>query len=153
MKTFTAILLLFLTTQASSQKFSIGDRLSPTSAKFQLLGISSSTGVSTYKYIGTITDKYFFNRQVADILVGFKSGIVVTTIYNLIPEKADSGVPQSLIDLAQQALPFPLAYRNGVWGVNIDNETIAISRTTSALTFNRDRIMFYSSVKNSLLTQ
>lgn len=56
MKIFIAILLLFFTTQASSQKFSIGDPLSPTSAKFQLLGISSTTSVSTYKYIGTMTD-------------------------------------------------------------------------------------------------
>lgn len=77
----------------------------------------------------------------------------MTTIYNLIPEKGDDGVPQTLVDLVQKALPFPLGYRNGIRGANIDNETVTISRTTSVLTFNKDRIMFYSSVKNSLLSQ
>lgn len=154
MKKQTIILLLFIigSLNSFSQKFSIGDNLIPHATVFKLLGISSTTRVATYKYIGTITDKYFFNRQVGDIIVGFKNGIVVTTIYNLIPEKGDIGVPKSLIDLVQQTLPFPLAYRNGLWGANIDNETITISRTKSVLTFNKDRIMFMSSVKNSILS-
>lgn len=151
-KFITILILFFISVNSFSQKFSIGDELSLNSSDFKLLGISSTTGVATYHYIGTITDKYFFNRQVGDIIVGFKKGIVVTTIYNLIPEKGDIGVPQSLLDLVQQGLPFPLAYRNGVWGVNIDNESISISRTKNTLTFNKDRIMFFSSVKNSILS-
>jgi hypothetical protein len=146
------ILISFISSSSFSQKFSIGDKLSPNSSEFKLLGISSATSVATYKYIGIITDRYFFNRQVGDIIVGFKNGIVVTTIYNLIPESADIGVPKSLIQLVQESLPFPLANRNGIWGVNIDNESISISRTKSALTFNKDRIMFMSSVKHSILT-
>ena len=147
------ILFVFFSINSFSQKFSVGDVLSPNSTEFKLLGISSATRVATYKYIGSITDKYFFNRQVGDIIVGFKNGIVVTTIYNLIPEKADIGVPKSLVDLVQASLPFPLAYRNGLWGVNIDNETITISRTRSVLTFNKDRIMFMSTIKQSILNQ
>lgn len=151
----TIILVLFVFTHfiSFSQKFSLGDKLTPNKTEFELLGISSTTSVATYKYIGEITDKYFFNRQVGDIIVGFKNGIIVTTIYNLIPERADIGVPKSLVDLVQASLPFPLAYRNGLWGVNIDNETITISRTTSVLTFNKDRIMFMSTIKQSILNQ
>ena len=136
-----------------SQQFSLGDRLSPDGTKFKLLGISSSTGVSTYKYIGAITDTYFYNRRVGEIIVGFKKGIVVTTIYNLIPEKGDEGVPQSTLDLVQSAIGFPLTKRNSLYGANVDNMTITLSRSNNELTFNEDRIMFFTSVKNSLLKQ
>lgn len=153
MKTKSIILALFLLVSASSfsQKFFLGDRLTPKSNQFKLLGISSATGVSTYKYIGTITDTHFYNRRVGEIIVGFKKGIVVTTIYNLIPEKGDVGVPQSTLDLVQSSIPFPLAYRNGLYGANIDNTSITLSRSNNELTFHKDRIMFFTSVKNSLL--
>ncbi len=155
MKTKTIILALFLlvSVQSFSQKFYLGDRLTPKATQFKLLGISSATGVSTYKYIGAITDKYFFNRRVGEIIVGFKKGIIVTTIYNLIPEKGDVGVPQSTLDLVQATIPFPLAYRNGMYGANIDNTSITLSRSNNELTFHKDRIMFFTSVKNSLLRQ
>ena len=155
MKSKTIILALFLliSVHSFSQKFYLGDRLTPKSAQFKLLGISSATGVSTYKYIGVITDKYFFNRRVGEIIVGFKKGIIVTTIYNLIPEKDDVGVPQSTLDLAQSNLTYPLTERNGIYGVNIDNQTISLSRSTNELTFHKDRIMFFFSVKNSLLRE
>lgn len=153
MKSKTIILALFLlvSVHSFSQKFYLGDRLTPKSNQFKLLGISSATGVSTYKYIGAITDKYFFNRRIGEIIVGFKNGIVVTTIYNLIPENGDVGVPQSTLDLIQATIPFPLAYRNGLYGANIDNTSITLSRSNNELTFHKDRIMFFTSVKNSLL--
>jgi hypothetical protein len=152
-KSFLIALFLLISVQSYSQKFYLGDRLTPKSTQFKFLGISSTTGVSTYKYIGVITDKYFFNRRVGEIIVGFKKGIIVTTIYNLIPESEDVGVPQSTLDLAQASLPYPLAERNGLYGANIDNMSITLSRTNNALTFNKDRIMFFTSVKNSLLRQ
>ena len=150
-KIFILTLFLLVSVSSFSQKFYLGDRLTPKSTQFKLLGISSATGVSTYKYIGTITDTYFYNRRVGEIIVGFKKGIVVTTIYNLIPEKGDVGVPQSTLDLVQSAIPFPLAERNGLYGANIDNTTISLSRSNNELTFYKDRIMFFTSVKNSLL--
>ena len=131
----------------------MGDRLTPKATQFKLLGISSATGVHTYKYIGAITDTYFYDRRVGEIIVGFKNGIIVTTIYNLIPKKGDVGVPQSTLDLVQSAVPFPLAYINGVYGANIDNMSISLSRSTNAITFYKDRIMFMTSVKNSLLRE
>ena len=152
MKNKTIILVLLLVSISSfSQKFFLGDRLSPKSTQFKLLGISSATSVHTYKYIGAITNTYYYNRKIGEIIVGFKNGIVVTTIYNLIPEPGDIGVPQSTLDLVQSAIPFPLAYRNGLYGANIDNTSITLSRSNNELTFHKDRIMFFTSVRNSLL--
>lgn len=155
MKNIAFILAMFLlvSVHSFSQQFSLGDRLSPTTSKFKLLGISSATGVSTYKYIGAITDTYFYNRRVGEIIVGFKNGIIVTTIYNLIPEAGDVGVPKSTLDLVQSVLPYPLAYVNGMYGVNIDDMSITLSRSNNTLTFHKDRIMFMTSVKNSILRQ
>jgi hypothetical protein len=155
MKNKALILVLFLlvSVHSFSQKFYLGDRLTPKPTQFKLLGISSATGVHTYKYIGAITDKYFFDRRIGEIIVGFKNGIVVTTIYNLIPETGDVDVPKSTLDLVQSTIPFPLAKRNGMYGANIDNTTISLSRSNNELTFHKDRIMFFTSVKNSLLRQ
>ena len=152
-KIFIIVLFLLISVHSFSQKFYLGDRLIPSSTQYKLLGISSATGVSTYKYIGAITDSYYYDRRVGEIIVGIKKGIIVTTIYNLIPEKGDVGVPQSTLDLVQSGLPYPLAYRNGLYGVNIDNTSFTLSRSNNALTFNKDRIMFFTSVKNSLLRQ
>ena len=153
MKTKSIILTLLLLVSISSfsQKFFLGDRLTPKATQFKLLGISSATGVHTYKYIGAITNTYYYNRKIGEIIVGFKNGIIVTTIYNLIPEVGDIGVPQSTLELVQSAIPFPLAYRNGLYGANIDNTSITLSRSNNELTFYKDRIMFFTSVKNSLL--
>ncbi len=152
-KTIILALLLLVSVHSFSQKFFLGDRLTPKATQFKLLGISSATGVHTYKYIGAITDKYFFNRRVGEIIVGIKNGVVVTTIFNLIPENGDVGVPQSTLDLAQKTISFPLGYVNSVYGANIDNMSISLSRSTNAITFYKDRIMFMTSIKNSLLRQ
>ncbi len=146
-------MVLFISSVCVAQKFYLGDRLTPKSNQFKILGISSSTSVHTYKYIGAITDKYFFDRRVGEIIVGFKNGIIVTTIYNLIPGNGDVGVPKSTLDLVQSAIPFPLAYVNGAYGANIVNMSTTLSRSNNTMTFNKDRIMYYTSVKNSLLRQ
>lgn len=152
-KTIILALLLFVSVHSFSQKFYLGDRLIIKSNQFKLLGISTKTNVHTYKYIGTIIDKYYFNRRIGEIIVGLKNGIIVTTIYNLIPENGDVGVPKKTLDLIENSLPFPLSYKDGIYGVSIDNTNITISRTKNALTFNLDRIMFFSSVKSSFLKQ
>ena len=152
-KSFIIATFLLVSTLCFSQQFSLGDRLSPTSAKFKLLGISPATGVSSYKYIGAITDTYLHKRRVGEIIVGFKNGIIVTTIYNLIPEAGDVGVPKSTLDSLQNSLPYPLAYVDGLYGVNIDDVSISLSRSNNTLTFNKDRIMLYKSLKSSSLRQ
>lgn len=151
MKNILTLFICLITFQSFSQKFYLGDKLTPNSSQFKLIGISTSTEVATYKYVGEIEDKYYYNRRIGEIIIGIKSGMIVMTIYNLIPERNDLGVPQTLLDLVQSALPYPLAERNGIWGVNIDNMSISLSRKNDALTENKDRIMFFTSVKNSLL--
>lgn len=138
---------------SSSSKFYLGEKLSANTKNFRLLGISPQTEVSTYQYIGEISDKYFFGRKVGDIIVGIKGGRIVTTIYNLIPQEDDIGVPDAIVELINKSLPFPLAYINGAYGVNIDDMSVGLSRTNNAMTFNKDRIMFFSTVKHSILSR
>ena len=150
MRYYILILLISAAQFVNAQRYDLGDPISPSSRYFKLIGISSETGVSSYKYIQPISD-YMFGRRIGDIIVGVKDGHVATTVYSLIPERDDIGVPAAIIELIQGALPYPLAYRNGVYGVNIDNTSISISRSNNAMTFNKDRIMYFSSVKRSLL--
>ena len=152
-KTIILTLLLLVSVQSFSQKYNPGDHLIPTSKKFKLVGISSKTGVYNYKYIGVKKNVYLFNRKIGDVIVGLKNNIVVTMFYSLIPEKGDVGVPQSTLDLVQSSWPFPLAYVDGIYGANIDDMSISLSRTNNALTFNEDRIMYMVTVRNSLLRQ
>jgi len=130
----------------SAQKFYLGNYLSPTENEFKFLGISSKTGVATYQYKKEIYDS-FFDREIGDIIVGIKDGIITTTIYNLIPKSTDVGVPKEVVDLIQKSIPYPFREINGVYGVNIDNESISIARVTNSLTFGKDRIMFLNTVK------
>ena len=150
MKHYLFIIALLFTSFVNAQRYDLGDSFYANSREFKLIGISSATGVKTYKYIRPITD-YMFGRKISDIIIGEKYGRVVTTVYNLIPLKGDVGVPQSIVNLIQSALPFPLALVGDAYGVNIDNESISLSRSKNALTFYKDRIMYFSSVKKSLL--
>ena len=144
------ISLLLLTNFAKAQRYDLGDHLSPSTSEFKLIGISSATGVSSYQYIRPITDN-MFGRKVGDIIVGIKNGRIVTTVYNMIPIKGDFGIPQTIINLIQSNLPYPLALIGDAYGINIDNTSISISRSSNSLTFGKDRIMYFSSVKRSLL--
>lgn len=135
-----------------SQNFSLGDAIKPSNTEFELIGISSRTGVSAYRYKKHVSDR-FFGRVLGDIVIGVKDGHIAQTIYLMIPEISDIGVPHEIINLIQAALPFPLAYVNGMYGVNIDNYSISLSRVNNAMTLNKDRIMYFSSIKNSILSK
>ncbi|MGZ3860293.1 MAG: hypothetical protein ACXVMS_12210 [Flavisolibacter sp.] len=139
--------------QFFSQQFYLGEKLNPNTKNSNLIGISSQTNGSKYLYVGEFTDKFFYGRQFGDIIAGIKSAKIVTTVYNLIPETGAVGVPNTIIELIQKALPFPLAYKNGVFGVNINNTTISVSRTNNTLTLNKDRILIFTSVKQCLFGQ
>jgi hypothetical protein len=144
------LILLFIFNNLKAQKFYLGNYLTPTENEFQLLGISSKTNVYRYKYKKEIYDN-FYNRKVGEIIVGIKNGYIVQTIYYLIPKSTDVGVPNDIIDLIQSNIPYKLGYNNGVYGMNIDNESISIARLNNSITFNKDRIMFNNSVRQSLL--
>lgn len=150
MKQIVLIIMLLSFKMAKAQRFDLGDPFSDNTEGLKLIGISSTTGVSSYKYIKPISDQ-LFGRKISDIVIGVKRGIVVTTIYNLVPLKTDIGIPQSIVDLIQSSLPFPLSPINNGYAINIDNTTISISRSNNSLTFGKDRIMYFSSVKRSVL--
>lgn len=151
MKTQLIILIIVLCSFGlSAQRFDLGSYLNPSPGEFELLGISSKTGVSSYKYKKEITER-FFNRRIGDIIVGVRDGMIVSTIYNLIPNNGDVGVPADIIQLIEANIPYPFAKVDGVYGLNIDNESISIARVRNTLTFNQDRIMFSNSVKYSIL--
>lgn len=148
--TVCSIFLLILSTYGYSQNYSLGESLNPSKSEFELIGISSKTGVSAYRYKKHVSAR-FYGRQLGDIIVGVKDGHIAQTIYLMIPENSDIGVPKEIINLIQAVLPFPLSYLNGRYGVNIDNYSISLSRTNNAITFNKDRIMYISSIKQSIL--
>jgi hypothetical protein len=136
--------------RVAAQKFYLGNYLMPTNNEFELLGISSETGVASYRYTKAIYDKYY-EREIDDIIVGLKNGYIVTTVYSLIPRKTDVGTPSSLVSLIQSNFPYQFREVNGIYGLNIDNESISFGRTKSALTFWKDRIVFVNTVKHSIL--
>lgn len=142
--------VMCLTLSLWAQRFDLGDKLIPQSTEFEYLGTSSRTGVSTYRYKNETTQQ-FFGRQIGDIVIGVRENTIMLTIYNLVPRPSDHGVPSDIIKLIQDNLPFPLGEHNGEYGMNIDNETISISRSTNVMTFNKDRIMIMNSVKQSIL--
>ncbi|MEX2234142.1 MAG: hypothetical protein WD824_18390 [Cyclobacteriaceae bacterium] len=150
--TTSIIILLSLSGRVEAQKFYLGNYLEPTSNEFDLIGVSSKTGVSSYKYKKEIYDS-FFDRKIGDIIVGIRDGIIVTTIYNLIPRTTDKGVPSDILKLLESKFPYPFSEVNGVYGLNIDNESISIARTTNAMTLGKDRIMFLTTIKQSILEQ
>ena len=149
-KILLVIILSFGFTQSIAQKFFLGESISINSNEFKLLGISSKTGVSNYRYTKPIYDK-MFEREISDILIGVKDGYIASTIYNLIPLPNDIGVPNSIIELIQTNLPYPMKNINGIWGINIDNNTLSFMRANNTITFGKDRIVFNSSVKYSVL--
>lgn len=148
--TLCSIFLVILSTYGYGQNYSLGESLNPSKSEFELIGISSKTGVSAYRYKRHVSAR-FYGRQLGDIIVGVKDGHIAQTIYLMIPENSDIGVPKEIINLIQAVLPFPLSYLNGRYGVNIDNYSISLSRTNNAITFNKDRIMYMSSIKQSIL--
>lgn len=152
-KTVLFIIVLFISFSSFGQKYNIGDYLTPSRENFKLIGVSSKTNVHTYQYLGGFTQKHLYGREVGDIIVGVKNNEIVTIIYNLIPNMNDKQIPTDVVRLVQKTITFPLAYKNGVYGVNIDDKSISVSRVNNALTFNKDRIMILRSINQSILRQ
>lgn len=152
-KSIILALLLLVSVHSFSQKFYLGEKININASQFKQLSISSETRVASYKYIGIITDKYFYGRRIGDIIVGVKNNVVVTTVYSLIPEPTDVGVPTNIIDLIENQLPFPFTYKDGIFGLRIDGMNISLSRSNNVLTFHKDRIMYFTSYKSSLLKE
>lgn len=149
-KFYFLFLTLFFVINSSAQKFYLGNYLMPTANEFEYLGTSSKTLVSTYRYKNNIYDR-LFGREIGEIIVGIRDNHITTTIYNLIPNRSDVGIPEELKQKIQAEFPFPFKEVNGIFGLNVDNETISFARVSNSLTFGKDRIMFMTSVRQSFL--
>ncbi len=130
--------------------FYLGQVYSPPYQEFELISIAKGTNIYTYKYRGN-SSQTMFDRKIGGFMMRLKGNKIVTMIYDLIPESKDKDVPNEILDAVQSSLAYPLAYRDGIYGVNIDSASISISRTNNAMTFNRDRIMYLTSIKSSIL--
>ena len=149
MKLILLIAITSISFNSFSQKYVVGEALSPNSSELELFS-TSSIGIKSYRYKKHINNR-MNGRVVGDIVVGIKDGIVVRTIYLIIPQNGDLGVPKDILNKVQEVLPFPLGYHNGTYGANIDNFTIMLSRDNSAITFNKDRIIYLMSIKKESL--
>ena len=147
---FTILFWLFFF-DVFAQQFSIGEEVNPNTSQFKPLGASTKTGVYTYKYLGKIYNT-LLNRDIGEIIIGVKNGHITMALYNLIPLPNDLGVPKSMRDDLEKEVGFPLGNTDGTYGLNLDNMTISLSRTNSVLTSFKDRIMFITTIKHSLLT-
>jgi hypothetical protein len=150
LKYVIGVLALLTISKVEAQKFYLGNYLMPTDSEFEYLGTSTKTGVSTYRYKNEPYDM-LFGRKIGDIVVGIRNNYIVSTIYNLIPNAGDYGIPDDLKSTIQKSFPYPFKEVNGVYGLNIDTESISFSRTKNALTFGKDMIMFITTIKQSIL--
>ncbi len=131
----------------------LGQIYNPPYQEFEIISIAKETNIYTYKYRGS-TPQSIFNRRIGDFMIRLKGNQIITIIYDLIPGKPrDKDVAESILDAVQSSLSFPLAYSKGVYGVNIDSASISISRTNNPMTLNQDRIMYFTSIKGSILKQ
>ncbi len=150
-KIVSFLVILVISLSANAQNYYLGDEIKINSSDFILIGKSSKTGVSNYRYTRQVNEK-MFEREIGDIIVGVKDGHIASTVYNLVPLPNDVGVPSSIIDLIQANLPFPMKNIDGTWGCTIDNNSISFRRSRDALTFGKDMISFLSTLKYSILT-
>ncbi|HSD06244.1 hypothetical protein [Flavobacterium sp.] len=152
-KIFIFSIVFLFSANSFSQKFEIGKRLIP-DKQFKLLDFSPMTRVLTYQYIGP-KESHLYNRKLGEILIGIQNGIIVTIVYNLIPEKEDEGVPNTTLESIQKKMSQPLIqFRYGCYAANIGNKTISLRRRyNSPLSLNKDRIMFFTTIKYSILMQ
>lgn len=145
-------LFMLFSTYSFGQQFHIGDRVNPKSKQFKLLDYSPSMKVYTYQYVGKIKEKYLFKRKVADVIVGLKNGVVVTTIYNLEPNKEEHEIKKSTLALVNKRLGTDLhRLPNNDYAVSIGNKLISLQISYSPLTFDAVRLVYFTSIKYSIL--
>lgn len=144
--------LLIISTQTFAQKFELGTRVQPNTQLFTQLDYSPSMKVHTYKYVGEIANKYLFDRRVGEIIIGVKNGVVVTLIFNLIPNKGEHKVSKSTLKLIKDKwkvglYPIP----NNKYVMTTGNKQVSLELTNNEMTFGQARIVYYTTIKYSLL--
>lgn len=154
MKTqFIALSIAFLCSISSfSQKFEIGDKINPSPSVFKHLDYAPSMRVHTYLYVGKLTDKYLFHRRVGEILVGVKNGVIVTLIYNLIPNKKEPRDYLSTLKLIEKKWKATFNFSPiDKFVLVTGNKFISLGLTNNEMTFGQARVVYYTTIKYSIL--
>jgi hypothetical protein len=139
-------------TYSFSQQFHIGERISAKSRDFKLLDYSPSMKVYTYKYVGKLEIKYLFDRKVAEIIIGVKNGVVVTTIYNLKLNTNEHRIEKSTLKRVNKAIGKELLFvPHNSFAITKGNTFVSLKICNTPLTFGQPRIVYLTSVKYSIL--
>lgn len=146
------IIVLFFSLSTTAQKFEIGDKINPSPSVFKHLDYAPSMRVHTYLYIGKLTDKYLFHRRVGEILVGVKNGVIVTLIYNLIPNKKEPRDYLSTLKLIEKKWKATFNFSPiDKFVLVTGNKFISLGLTNNEMTFGQARVVYYTTIKYSIL--
>lgn len=146
------IITILCSISSFSQKWEIGDKINPSPSIFKHLDYAPSMRVHTYQYVGKLTDKYLFHRRVGEILVGVKNGVVVTLIYNLIPNKGEHKISQSTLKLIKNKWNVALRpIPHDVYVMTTGNKLVSLELINNEMTFDQARIVYYTTIKYSIL--
>lgn len=149
---FVLLVVLFFSTLIYSQQFHIGERIKTNSRDFKLLDYSPSMKVYTYQFVGKIESKYLFDRKVAEIIIGVKNRVVVTTIYNLKLNTDEHRIENSILKMANKAVGKELLFVTDNSYAIIKGKTfVSLKICNTPLTFDQPRIVYLTSVKYSIL--
>lgn len=146
------IIVLFFSLSTTAQKFEIGDKINPRPSIFKHLDYAPSMRVHTYQYVGKLTDKYLFDRRVGEILVGVKNGVIVTLIYNLIPDNGEHKIPQTTLKLIKNKWNVALRpIPHDKYVMTTGNKLVSLELINNEMTFDQARLVYYTTIKYSIL--
>jgi sporulation protein YlmC with PRC-barrel domain len=143
---------MLFSTYSFGQQFQIGDRVNPKSKQFKLLDYSPSMKVYTYQYVGKIKEKYLFKRKVADVIVGVKNGVVVTTIYNLKLNTDEHRIANSILKKVNKVVGKELSLvPHNSYAITKGNTFVSLKICNTPLTFDQPRLVYLTTIKYSIL--
>jgi hypothetical protein len=149
---FVHLVVLLFSTYSFSQQFHIGERINANSRDFKLLDYSPSMKVYTYKFVGKIESKYLFDRKVAEILMGVKNGVVVTTIYNLKLNTDEHRIEKSTLKRVNKAIGKELLFvPHDSYAITKGNTFVSLKICNTPLTFDQPRMVYLNTIKYSIL--
>jgi hypothetical protein len=149
---FVHLVVLLFSTYSFSQQFHIGERINANSRDFKLLDYSPSMKVYTYQFVGKIESKYLFDRKVAEIIIGVKNGVVVTTIYNLKLNNDEHRIEKSTLKRVNIAIGKELLFMlHNSFAITKGNTFVSLKICNTPLTFDQPRMVYLSTIKYSIL--
>jgi hypothetical protein len=149
---FVLLVVLLFSTIIYGQQFQIGDRVVVKSEDLKLLDYSPSMKVYTYQFVGKIESKYLFDRKVAEIIIGVKNGVVVTTIYNLKLTNDKHRIENSILKMANKAVGKELLFvTDNSYAITKGNTFVSLKICNTPLTFDQPRMVYLNTIKYSIM--